>query len=102
MTILSIYLDSLQKIESNELDFIDMREVSIFRCVIFGIIILAVPNIFCLFLFFWKIVIFSSALISTCGNHVVWNVDVVKGSMLNEMWQYILSKTPSTLILKKP
>jgi hypothetical protein len=63
MTIMSIYLDSLQKIESNELDFIDMREVYIFICVIFGIIILAMPNIFCLFLFFRKFFLFLAVLL---------------------------------------
>jgi hypothetical protein len=35
MTILSIYLDSLQKIESDEPDFIDMREVVIFSSAYF-------------------------------------------------------------------
>jgi hypothetical protein len=36
MTIPSTYLDSLRKIKSNEPDFIDMREVSIFSSAIFG------------------------------------------------------------------
>jgi hypothetical protein len=35
MTILSIYLDSLQKIESDELDFIDMQDVAIFSSAYF-------------------------------------------------------------------
>jgi hypothetical protein len=35
MMILSIYLDSLQKIESDETDFIDMRDVAIFSSAYF-------------------------------------------------------------------
>jgi hypothetical protein len=35
MTILSIYLDSLQKIESDEPKFIDMRDATIFSSAYF-------------------------------------------------------------------
>jgi hypothetical protein len=50
--------------------------VPIFRCAIFGSVLLAVLDIFCLFIFFGWTTIFSSAIISKYGLHV------------GDMWQF--------------
>jgi hypothetical protein len=87
MMILSTYLDSLQKIESNEPDFIDMREVlflavPIFRCAIFGSVLLAVPYIFRLFLFFRELLFLACLFLA-----VLLLAGVV--AMQHDMWQQV-------------
>jgi len=75
MSVLSIYLGSLQKIESDETIFIDMRDAAVFssaRCAKVGSSFIAVTFIFRLF-FRSQTTIFGMSILSSsiCGRYKV-------------------------------